>query len=309
MNKNTISIIIPVYNSENIILKTVASLLTEIKKNNYEAEIILINDGSPDQSWRVIKTIAEEHSIVKSINLVKNYGQHNAVLCGFKHSKNNYIITMDDDLQNPPSEIKHLVDKISESDYDLVFGKFKEKKHAAYRKIGSKLIGYLNYKVFNKPKNITLTNFRIIRRDLIQRVLKHKTAYPYIPGMLLMYSSKMANTMVEHHDREDGHSNYTMKKIVSLMSRLLINYSSYPLRMLSSIGIIVSFLSFFLGSMYLIKGLVTETPVQGWTTLVVLTSFLGGFIIVLLGVIGEYLSRILDQISSEDSYFVKEIIE
>lgn len=308
--RTKISIVIPVYNSETIVSKTVDEILKETNKDNLNIEIILINDGSPDNSWSIIKHLAKTIKQVKAINLIKNFGQHNAVLCGFENATGDYIITMDDDLQNPPSEIIHLVNKVKENeDYDLVFGQFREKKHAGYRKLGTKLIGYLNEKVFNKPKNITLTNFRIIKKDVIERVLKHNTAYPYIPGLLLMYSTNIANVMVEHHDRFDGKSNYTFKKIFSLMSNLLINYSSYPLKVLSTIGLIVSSISFFIGLFFLISGLIGGVKVAGWTTLVVLVSFLGGFIIVLLGLIGEYLSRILDQISNQKSYYIKEIVD
>lgn len=303
------SIVIPVYNSESIIEKTIEKIRSELSKYSVNYEVILVNDGSPDNSWKIIKRLAKNAPNIKAINLVKNYGQHNAVLCGFANAKGDYVITMDDDLQNPPSEIIHLINKTKEDDYDLVFGQFKEKKHASYRRLGSKLIGYLNYKIFNKPRDIVLTNFRIIRKDVIERVLLHKTAYPYIPGLVLMYSSSIANVLVAHHSRAEGRSNYTIKKIFSLVSRLLINYSSYPLRVMSSIGLVVSGLSFLVAVFYLLYAFFVGSNVQGWTTLVVLTSFLGGFIIALLGIIGEYLSRILDQLSSEYSYFIKEIVE
>ena len=304
-----ISIVIPVYNSENIVSRTVEEIIKENEKRQFNYEIILVNDGSKDNSWSVIKNLAMKYKPVKAINLIKNFGQHNAVLCGFQHASGDFVVTMDDDMQNPPSEIIKLINKIEGGDYDLVFGKFREKKHPFYRKLGSKLINYLNEKIFKKPKDITLTNFRIIRKDVIERVLGHNTAYPYIPGLLLMYSTSIANVTVEHHKRADGKSNYTFKKIFSLMSNLLINYSSFPLKVLSTIGLLVSSISFFLGLYYLISGLIGGTQVPGWTTLVVLISFLGGFIIILLGLIGEYLSRILDQISNQKSYYIKEIID
>lgn len=303
------SIVIPVYNSEQIVSNTVAQIVKEFERTSFNYEIILVNDGSKDNSWNIIKKLAIENKYIKSINLIKNYGQHNAILCGFNHVSGDFVITMDDDLQNPPSEIIHLINKMSESDYDLVFGKFKEKRHAGYRKLGTKFIGYLNKKIFNKPEHITLTNFRIIKKDVIQRVLEHNTAYPYIPGLLLMYSTNISNVMVEHKDRQVGKSNYNLKKIFSLMSNLLINYSSYPLKILSSIGFFISFISFFVGVYVLIDGFIGGVQVPGWTTLVVLVSFLGGFIIVLLGLIGEYLSRILDQMSNNRSYYIKEIID
>ncbi|MFD1316080.1 glycosyltransferase family 2 protein [Namhaeicola litoreus] len=307
--KKLYSIVIPVYRSSDIVGETVFKILQVLRQRDLQGEIILVNDGSPDNSWEVIKGLAEKYEFVKAINLVKNFGQHNAVLCGFNYANGDYIITMDDDMQNPPDQILPLIDSMNDSDYDLVFGKFRSKKHAHHRKLGSKLVGYLNYKVFNKPKDITLTNFRIIKRDVIDRLLTYKTSYPYIPGLLLMFSSKIGNVDVDHAPRKVGESNYSAKKIVQLISRLLINYSSYPLRLLSSIGLFISALSFLVGLAYLLKEILLGSSVQGWTTLVVLTAFLGGFIIALLGVIGEYLSRILDQISSNKSYFVKEVIE
>ena len=305
-----LSIVIPVYNSQNIIAKTIKQILIETNKNNLDIEIILINDGSSDDSWRVIRGLAKEHQEIKSINLIKNFGQHNAILCGFENAIGDYVITMDDDLQNPPSEIIHLVNKITKNKQcDLVFGKFKEKKHVGYRKLGSKFVGYLNYKIFNKPKNITLTNFRIIKKDVIDRLLQHNTSHPYIPGLLLLYATNILNVSIEHHNRIYGKSNYTFKKLFSLVGNILINYSSYPLKVLSSIGFVISSISFITGLFFLISELVNGTSVTGWTTIVVLTSFLGGFIIVLLGLIGEYLSRILDQMSNNKSYCIKEIVD
>lgn len=302
------SIVIPVYKSETIIPDTISQVISAMDDLSEPYEVILVNDGSPDGAWSVIKGLAEKYNSVVAINLIKNYGQHNAVHCGFAHAKGSYIITMDDDLQNPPSELKHLINKIKNSEYDLVFGKFREKKHAAHRRMGSKIIGYLNKKVFKKPDNITLTNFRIVKREVIERVLRHKTPYPYIPGLLLLYASNVGNVVVEHHERDVGSSNYTLSKILSLVSRLLINYSSYPLRLLSTVGIVISLFSFSLGGFYLVKGIFFGSEIQGWTTLVVLTSFLCGFIITLLGIIGEYLARILEQVSGRESYYVKEVV-
>lgn len=303
-----LSVVIPVYRSEAIVATTVKRVLDVFEADTIDGEILLINDGSPDNSWEVIKNLARAHYRVTAVNLIKNFGQHNAVLCGFAESRGEFIITMDDDLQNPPEEIPTLLKKIREDNFDLVFGKFREKKHAGYRKVGSRIIGYLNKKVFNKPDEITLSNFRIIHRSVIERVLQHKTSYPYIPGLLLLYATKMANVAVEHHARAIGQSNYTLRKILSLVSRLLINYSSFPLRLLSSIGIGISIVSFLMGLVYMFLGLVGIIQEPGWATLVVLISFFGGFIISILGLIGEYLSRILDQLSSNKSYYIKEIV-
>lgn len=308
MNEKKLSIIIPVYNSENIVDKTVARLIEFLSIKKYNSEILLINDGSSDKSWEIIKNLANKFPEVHSINLLKNYGQHTAVFCGIQKSTGDFLITMDDDLQNPPEEIEHLVRKISSEDLDLVFGKFKQKKHSTFRKFGTKVIGYLNKKIFDKPDDIVLTNFRIFTKEVAQRVSQHKTMSPYIPGLLLMYSNKIANVEVEHKARLQGKSNYTLFKIISLVGRLLFNYSTYPLRLLVTIGGAVSISSFLIGLFYLFTGLVHGRQVKGWTTLVVLLSFLNGLILAGLGIIGEYLKRILNQISFLKSYEIKEEI-
>ena len=305
--KNFYSVIIPVYNSENLIETTVDSTQKFFESHHLRYEIILVNDGSKDESWSKIQELARTNQNVISINLLKNYGQHTAVLCGLNYANGDYMITMDDDMQNPPEEIIHLINKICEG-YDAVFGKFRQKKHNFIRRMGSKVIGYLNYKIFHKPHDITLTNFRIIKKEVVKRMVEYKTNFPYIPGLVLLFSSQIANVNVEHKERPVGKSNYTVAKIIKLTSRLLFNYSSYPLRLLSVMGIIISIASFMLGFSFIIRKLFWGVKTPGWTTLVVLLSFFNGFTILLLGLLGEYVSRILNQLSATKGYYVKKIV-
>ena len=269
-------------------------------------EIILINDGSKDNSWRTIKKLTQKYPEIISINLLKNYGQHTAIYCGIEQSKGNYLVTLDDDLQNPPKEIIKLINKITDG-YDVVFGTFPEKKHSFLRKIGTLLINYLNKKIFNKPKSIKLTNFRIFTREVAERIKNYNTLYPYIPGLLLMFSSSIANVETLHEERKIGKSNYTIIKIIKLVSRLLFNYSSYPLKVLSSLGIIISILSFSSGIAFIVNKIYFKNIVPGWTTIVVIISFFNGFLIFMLGILGEYVSRILNQVSFKKSYQINEI--
>lgn len=301
------SIVIPVYRSEKVVGTTVDTILKLAKTEGFRVEIVLVNDGSPDNSWSVIEDLAQDHEAVIAINLLKNYGQHTAVYCGIAESKGDFIITMDDDMQNPPSELPKLIYKIHEG-YDLVFAEFAEKKHAGYRKLGTLLIGYLNKEIFGKPKELKLTNFRIFTKATAKRVLEYKTNYPYIPGLLLLNAGKMGNVMTEHHVREIGTSNYNLIRILQLVSRLLFNYSSYPLKLVSGSGIVISLLSFLAGLGYMFKALFAGVQVEGWTTLVVLLSFLCGFILIMLGVMGEYLARILNQQAVSKPYQIREIV-
>jgi len=304
--KILLSIVIPVFNSEKILQKTVETIILELSKNRYSFEIILVNDGSHDNSWDIAKKLSQNSPNITAIDFIKNYGQHTAVFCGIEYAKGEYVVTMDDDMQNPPSEIVKLYKKIKEG-YDLVFAVFEEKKHANYRKVGSKVIDVLNCKIFFKPKNIVLSNFRIFSFELAQRVKKYKTFQPYIPGLLLMHAGNIANVLTKHDKRETGSSNYNMIKILALVTRLLFNYSSYPLKFLSAIGILIASSAFLCGGAIIMKQIIYGSSVGGWTTLVVLIAFFNGFIILMLGVLGEYLIRLIHTVSHDKPYHINEV--
>jgi len=306
-NKELYSVVIPVYNSEKILSQTIQEVEQFFESERLQSEIILVNDSSTDNSWNVLTEQTKHYSNIIVVDLARNYGQHSAVLCGIGYASGDFIITMDDDLQNPPQEIEHLINKIQEG-YDAVFGKFKAKMHGSIRKLGSTVVGYLNYKIFNKPKNLTLTNFRIFRKSVAEGMLRIHTPYPYIPGLVLLNASRLANVEVEHHPRQEGKSHYTPLRIFKLMTRLLFNYSSYPLRLLSTIGFVVAMGSFAAGIAYISIALFRGVRVPGWTTLVVLMSFLNGFLIMLVGIIGEYLARILVQTSGQIGIQIREVI-
>ncbi len=302
------SIVIPVYNSEDVVRDTVKQIVDFFESHRLSFEIVLVNDGSKDNSWEVIKDLAQRYEEVKSIDLLKNYGQHSAVLCGMANATGDYMVTMDDDLQNPPAELIHLIRKINEG-YDLVFARFHQKKHSLGRRVGSKVVGYLNAKVFDKPKEITLTNFRIFTKEVAEMAVGHRTFYPYIPGLLLMYSSKVANVPTDHHARMVGQSNYSLMKILKLVSRLLFNYSSFPLKVLTFLGGLLAIGSALIGAFFLIRGFIYGSEVKGWTTLVVLISVFNGFTILMMGVMGEYMIRMIRQMSVDEAYKIKKKVD
>lgn len=307
--KTLYSIVIPVYNSEKTIKSLVDRIIVFFKKNNLDFEIILINDHSNDKSWEKIKKITQEEENITAINFLKNYGQHNALFCGLKTAKGDYVITMDDDLQNPPEEIIHLINKINEG-YDSVFGKYKKRQHQdIIRLIGSKLIHSLINKIFNVPPGIAISSFRIISRNVVAGIINYKTNFPYITGLMFLFSGSTGNAEVEHCKREYGKSNYSAFRIIKHASKILLNYSSYPLIILCSVGIIISSISFLFGIFVLIKHFISGSSVPGWASLALLTSFLNGFIILMVGILSEYCSRILVELSSTQSYQIKEIIK
>jgi glycosyltransferase involved in cell wall biosynthesis len=301
------SVVLPVYNSAAVVGETIDRTVAFFEGHGWDYELVLVNDGSHDQSWDVLCEKAPANPHIIAINLLRNYGQHTALFCGFQRSTGDYLITIDDDLQNPPEEIIHLINKAREG-HDLVFGRFREKKHDWYRRLGSLLIRAINRGVFHQPKGLVLTNFRIIRRDVVDRICAYRTSYPYITGLAVMFSVNPANVGVEHQSRSVGKSNYNLFKIIELVMRILFNYSSFPLRLVSIVGVVISALSLLRGLYYLGKAIFIGVSVPGWTTVVVLLSFFNGITIFILSMLGEYTVRLLNQTSSSESYHVKEII-
>lgn len=310
LTKNNLlySVVIPVYNSDKVVEETVMNTIQFFSSKNYAYEIILVNDGSKDDSWKVISELASNNEHVVAISLLHNYGQHNANICGFRTAKGDYVITMDDDLQNPPEEIEKLIVTAADG-YDLVIGRFKEKKHPFFRRMGSKLISRVIRNVFHSEKGLVLTNFRIIRRDVVDRVCSYKSSLPYIPGLVLLFSNNRKNVYVEHHPRKYGQSNYNIYRIIKLVSTILFNYSSLPLRIMAGFGFSVSVVSLILALYYLLSALTAGSIVPGWSTLVILLSFFNGILIMLVSIVGEYVIRLLRESGSTESYYIKDVVE
>lgn len=308
MNRDKVSVVIPVFNSANLISATIDRVVAEFERQHWALELILVNDGSEDRSWEVISGRARRDDRVIAIDLVKNYGQHAAIMCGLLHSTGEFVVTIDDDLQNPPEEIAKLVDKAREG-YELVLGEFKEKRHSLYRRIGSAIVSKLNEIIFGKPKSIRLSNFRLISRAVVERMRGYETANPYITGLVMMFSSSVTNVVVEHHDRAQGRSTYNLARLLRLVAVLLFNYSSWPLRFAALVGAGVAVFTFCLGGVYFFRGLFFGSSVPGWTSLVVLLSFFNGILMLMLSMLGEYTVRILNHVSRSRPFIIKEIVD
>lgn len=298
------SLVIPVYNSAGIVGTTVDRVVEVFTEAGLDHEVILVNDGSRDGSWEVIAAKAAEHPQVIALDLLRNYGQHYANMAGLREASGDFLITLDDDMQNPPEEALKLIDAALEHGHDVVFGKFERKQAAGYRRIGSWVIGELNKRIFKQPEDLVVSNFRILRRDVVDRILGARAAHPYLTGQALMFSRDPAHVLVRHQPRTVGKSTYNITKILRLAFTILFSYSSFPLRLAAGAGFMVAGVSFLLGALYLILGLAGRTQVQGWTTLVVLVSVLGGFIIALLSMVGEYVVRTLQTVSIVEDFHV-----
>lgn len=299
----TYSIVVPVFNSEAVVGQTVGRIVEVFERAGLRYQLILVNDGSQDGSWSVIADLARGNPRLVALNLLRNYGQHHANLAGFREATGDYVITMDDDLQNPPDQALILIDAAMQG-HDVVFGRFERKQAAGYRRLGSKAISMVNRRVFGQPPNLAVSNFRILRRDVVDRISASRTAHPYVTGQALMYSNDPADVPVRHDPRPVGKSNYSLVRILRLVFAILFSYSLFPLRAAAVAGFLVAAISFLLGAFYVLRAFFVESPVPGWTTIAVLLSVFNGFTIALLSMLGEYVVRTLNAVSAHESYHV-----
>jgi hypothetical protein len=189
-----------------------------------------------------------------------------------------------------------------------VFGRFHEKHASSTRKLGTRMIALVNRRVFDQPPDLVVTNFRLLRRDVVDRICDDRSATPYITGLALLYSRHPGNAWVEHAPRAEGSSNYSFLRISRLVLTILFSYSAFPLRLFAMLGFLVAFLAFAVGTVYLVLGLTGQTKVEGWTSLIVLTAFLNGVTIAMVSMVGEYLVRTLNQTSARQPYHINRIL-
>jgi glycosyltransferase involved in cell wall biosynthesis len=303
------SIIIPVFNSEATLDILTNRLQSVCYSFNEKFEIIYIDDCSRDNSWNKLKIIAEKNKNIKIIHLLQNYGQHNAIFCGFQYCKGNYVITIDDDLQTPPEEIPKLIRKLSEG-YSVVYARYQKKNHSKIENYFSTIFQRFIHYILKIPNEMFISSFAIYRKEVIDRIKSIKTSNIFLPALIEkgvpLYS--IANVDVSHHPREFGKSNYSILKYINLFLNLLVNYSSLPLVTVGIFGLIISILSFIFGVYLIINRILNpEYGLMGWNSLMVTITLIGGTILISLAVVGEYLHRILREIAYEQPYIVDEI--
>jgi glycosyltransferase involved in cell wall biosynthesis len=303
-----LSVVIPVYNSEATLGSVLEELLFFLKKQKYDAEIILVNDGSADRSASIALSYRNHGVDLKLINLARNFGQHSANLCGFRASRGEFVVTMDDDFQNPAGEIEKLL-SFRDSKTDLVIGKFLEKKHSFLRTLGSRLVQSLQRKIFNFDRQIKLSNFRLIKRELVLKVIQAQDQRPYVPGLLLANAVSVKNVEVNHRERLEGESKYKLKSLIGLVLDLLFNHSSLPLKFISRVGFLSSIFGILLGGSLVVSSIMEGGAVAGWATIftAIATGFSMNFIF--LGIIGEYIARSERRSLNYPQYIIEEIIQ
>ena len=292
-----ISVIIPVYCSEESLEILGLRIIDAIKGIDRIPEIIFVDDASTDGSWNVLQKLKSQHSdALKIVRLLMNNGQHNALLCGLSLVTGDIIVTMDDDLQNPPEEISKLI-KAIEDGYDLAIGAYTHKKHSKVRNLKGNIVDTIQRRIFGLPADFQLTSFRAVRRSVIDNVNQMSGAYPYITSMLLANASRYVNVPVRHEERRFGSSNYTLKHSLKLAANLIFSYTSYPIKFTGFACALAFVFSTGFGAWTLYRALKHGISGPGWASTIVIISFFNGLILLSVLVFGFYLMRLSQQTS------------
>ncbi len=299
-----LSIVIPVFNGAGTIGELVDRLIHRL--DQFQLEIILINDHSHDNSEEICIGIQKKHPrIVCFYSLAKNVGEHNAVLAGLNNVSGDYVVIMDDDFQNPPADVIKLVDAAVENDYDVIYTYYDKKQHSFFRNFGSWFNDKMANIMLHKPKELYLSSFKLINRFLINEITKYKSPFPYIDGLILQTTDNIGKVKVEHHERREGRSNYTLKKLISLWIRSFTNFSILPLRVSVILGLIFSFFGIAYGIFVIIERILHPGMAPGMASLIVSVAIFAGVQLIAIGMIGEYVGRIFLAQNKKPQYTIK----
>lgn len=305
MNSTKISVVSPVYLAETIVNELVQRLNKVLAPQFSQFEIILVEDGSPDNSWQQIQLLCETDPNVKGIRLSRNFGQHYAITAGLEYATGDWVVVMDCDLQDRPEEIMPLFEKTKDG-HDIVYARRKVRKDSFFKKTSSKifyrLFGYLT----DSKQDPSIANFGIYNRNVIQSVLKMKDYVRYFPTMVQWVGFSSAKLDVEHNSRGDGKSSYTWSKLLRLAFDNVIAFSDKPLRLTIRLGFAISLISMCIGLFYLYKYFAGDIVVVGYASLVISIWFLSGLIVFILGIIGTYLGKTFDKVKDRPTFIITE---
>ena len=302
-----LSFVVPLYNSAG----TIRDLVAEISALTIEGghEIVLVNDGSTDATESVCHLLLEEATIPTIyVEHARNFGEHNAVLTGWRHASGDYIVNIDDDGQNPPAEAVRLYNYTKDSHLDVAFGHYADKQHAAWRNLGSRLTNRLTDIILDKPKGFYLSSFRCVKGTVATQVAQNTGPYPYIDGMLLQVTQRIGGLLVHHSERAAGRSGYTLRRLIRLWLSTVVNFSVMPLRLATVLGLVMSVLGFLGIGLVAYWRMTNRGPAFGWGSLMAALLLFSGVQLALLGVIGEYIGRMFITINQRPQSVVREIL-
>lgn len=303
-----VSFVIPCYRSEHTIRGVVAEIEEKMRElAKYEYDIFLINDCSPDQTLQVIRSLCEEHENVKGVDFARNFGQHAALMAGLRHSDGDYVVCLDDDGQTPADEVDRLLDKLEEG-YDAVYAKYEHKQHSAFRNMGSRVNEYMTRVMLGKPKELYVSSYFAVKRFVVEDMIRYENSYPYVIGLVLRATGNIVNVTVNHRERRQGTSGYNLRKLIGLWFNGFTAFSVKPLRIATAIGGASALLGFLYGIYTVVKRLINPAVPMGFSSTMAALVFFGGMIMLMLGLIGEYIGRIYISLNNSPQYVIREKI-
>lgn len=303
-----ISFVIPCYRSEKTISAVVEEIRNKMKElSKYSYEVILVNDCSPDNTFEKIKSIAKEFDNVIAIDLAKNFGQHSAIMAGFSKVSGNIIVCLDDDGQTPANEVDKLLTKIEEG-YDVVYAEYGNKQHSAFRNWGSNLNKKMTEILLGKPKELFISSYFAATRMIVEEIKRYNNPYPYLAGLVLRTTKSVCNVSVTHRQRMEGESGYSLRKLIGLWVNGFTAFSVLPLRMATYSGMLVALIGFIFAIWTVIHKIISPEVAVGWSSTFSVILVIGGMILFVLGMIGEYIGRIYISLNNSPQYVIREIV-
>ena len=286
-------------------IETAMDVLSKEKKYSYE--IILINDCSPDNTMGTIRRLCKEKQNIIGIGFARNFGQHAALMAGLRQSDGDYVVCLDDDGQTPADEVNKLLEKLEEG-FDAVYAKYEHKQHSGFRNLGSKVNELMTRIMLEKPKELYISSYFAVKRFVVEDMIRYENSYPYVIGLVLRSTKNITNVVVNHREREEGSSGYTLKKLFTLWFNGFTAFSVKPLRIATCLGVIFACGGFAYGFYTIIKRFVNPDVPIGYSSMMAALVFFCGMIMVMLGLIGEYIGRIYISMNSSPQYVIRERI-
>ena len=304
-----ISFVIPCYRSEHTIEHVVTEIRETMEKiseqKEYTYEIVLVNDCSPDNTMGTIRRLCAEDSRIHGIGFARNFGQHAALMAGLRQAEGDYVVCLDDDGQTPADEVGKLLDKLDEG-FDAVYAKYDHKQHSAFRNLGSKVNELMTRMMLDKPAELYISSYFAVKRFIVEDMIRYENSYPYVIGLVLRATKNITNVMVHHREREEGNSGYTLKKLLGLWFNGFTAFSVKPLRLATCVGGFSAVAGFAYGIYTVIKKFVNPDVPMGFSSMMAALVFFGGMIMIMLGLIGEYIGRIYISPNNSPQYVIRE---
>lgn len=304
-----VSFVIPCYRSSQTIGRVVEEIDTAMKGlAGYKYEIVLVNDASPDDTFEVIRTLCAGRRDICGVNLAKNFGQHAALMAGFRHARGDLVVCLDDDGQTPAGEVGKLLDKLEEG-YDVVYAKYAHKQHSLFRNFGSRINDRMTRIMLGKPKELYISSYFVMKKFVAEELIRYENPFPYVIGLVLRTTKKIANVEVTHREREIGTSGYTLGKLLGLWFNGFTAFSIKPLRIATVIGVASACGGFLYGIYTIVKKFVNPAVPVGFSAMMAALVFFCGLILMMLGMIGEYIGRIYISMNNSPQYVIRECVD